>query len=88
MLRDPNTGQVMRIGRSKDLLRRMGEHGRDPQTRGLDFEADRLTNDYAQQRGREQILHDMYNPPLDKINPISPNNPNRERYLNAAKIVE
>jgi Pretoxin HINT domain len=85
---DPETGQVMRTGRSKNLDTRKGQHRRDPAHKDLDFEVDRRTDDYAQQRGREQVIHDTYDPPLDKIEPISPTNPHRGEYLDAAKDVE
>ncbi len=49
---------------------------------------DAVTDDYMKQRGREQLLHDQHNPPLNKIRPIGPNNPNRQKYLDAAKQLE
>ncbi|MBM3240186.1 hypothetical protein FJZ31_28205 [Candidatus Poribacteria bacterium] len=70
------------------MRRRELEHFRHPDTRHLDFEVDRRTDNYAQQPGREQILHDRYNPPLNKIRLISPTNPNRQSYLDAAKELE
>jgi hypothetical protein len=30
------------------------------------------------------MIHDQNKPPLDKINPISPSNPRRQGYLDAA----
>jgi hypothetical protein len=44
-----------------------------------------MTDDYSVQRGHEQMLHDAYNPPLDKIRPISPDNPRQDHYLKAAQ---
>ena len=85
ILRDPATGQVMRTGRSEDLLRRMGEHRRDPVLWRFKFERTYETDIYAQQRGLEQLLHETYRPPFNKINPISPVNPNRSAYLEAAQ---
>jgi RHS repeat-associated protein len=85
LLRDPVTGDVMRTGRSNDLLRRAAEHGRDSELRDLQFEAVHRTDVYAEQRGLEQLLHETYNPPLDYINPISPTNPNLQTYLDAAQ---
>jgi hypothetical protein len=76
---------VMRTGRSKNLARRAGDHGRDPATRDLTFEVDKRTDDYAAQRGREQILHDLHNPPLNRIRPIDPKNPKRDEYLEAGR---
>ncbi len=88
LLRDAETGQVMRTGRTQNLERRKDEHKRDAETKDLDFEIDRYSDKYDEQRGREQILHERYNPPLNKINPIRPNHPNRQRYLKAAKNLE
>ena len=82
---DPETGKVMRTGRTIDLNSRMGQHRRGPATKGFDFEVDKRTNIYDQLRGREQIIHDKYKPPLNKIRPISPRNPNRQKYLDAAR---
>ena len=85
VLRDPITGKVVRTGRTNDLARREGEHGRDPAFVDYTFEPIHKTDVYQQQRGLEQILHDYYNPPLNKINPISPTNPRFKDYINAAK---
>ncbi|MCC7568261.1 MAG: RHS repeat-associated core domain-containing protein [Candidatus Methanofastidiosa archaeon] len=85
VLRDPKTGQVMRTGRTGNLARRRAEHFRDPALRRYYFEEIHRTDVYTQQRGLEQLLHDAYNPPLNKIRPISPRNPNRPMYLDAAK---
>jgi hypothetical protein len=85
LLRDPETGGVMRTGRSGDLLRRQAEHFRDPAHKAFDFEPIYRTDVYAEQRGLEQLLHDLYNPPLNRINPISPKNPNRSEYMDAAE---
>ncbi len=61
---------------------------RDPELKEYRFEVDRRTDNYAQQRGREQVIHDIHNPPLDKIRPISPNNPQLEHFLESAKQIE
>jgi RHS repeat-associated protein len=87
-LTDPKTGEVVRTGRTNDLARRQGEHARDPKTKGLDFEVDRRTDVYAEQRGREQMLHNQHKPPLNKVNPVSPRNPRRQDYLDAANNLE
>jgi hypothetical protein len=87
VLRDAE-GQAMRTGRSKDLARRAGEHRRAPTTKDLEFEVDRRTDVYPEQRGREQVIHDQHNPALDKVRPISPTNPRRQEYLDAAKRLE
>jgi hypothetical protein len=85
MLINPDTGQVMRTGRANNLRRRQGEHSRDPVLGQYDFVVDAATNSYAAQRGREQIIHDLYNPPLNKISPISLKNPRRDCYIAAGK---
>lgn len=84
-LRDPVTGQVVRTGRTNNLLRRQGEHFRDPALSDFEFEVVARTDVYAQQRGLEQLVHDAYSPALNRINPISPTNPNRGVYLDAAE---
>lgn len=88
VLLDPKTGRVLRTGRTRDLERRRKEHRRDPQTRPLNFRVDRYTDSYAEQRGREQFLHERYLPPLNQIQPISPKNPRRQKYLDAAQRLE
>jgi RHS repeat-associated protein len=85
---DPSTGDVARTGRTNNLDRRLDEHALSPETKGLKFEVDRQTDNYAEQRGREQVLHDQHKPPLNKIQPISPRNPKRSDYLDAAKKLE
>jgi hypothetical protein len=82
------TGQVMRVGRTGDMVRREKEYKRDPVLGQYDFVPDRYTDSYPAQRGREQILHDRYHPPLDKINPINPKSPRRQFYLDAAAPLE
>lgn len=84
-LNDPDTGDVMRTGRTKDLESRRKQHARDPALKHLEFEIDRRTGNYEEQRGREQIIHDLHQPPLNYLRPISPTNPKRDKYLNAGK---
>ncbi|WP_230400456.1 hypothetical protein [Zooshikella ganghwensis] len=81
---DPYTGQVMRTGRTNNMNRREYEHGRDPNLRRYEFHPDVWTDSYSQQRGREQQIHELHNPPLNRVNPISPTNPRRELYMNSA----
>lgn len=66
-------------------MRREAEHGRDAVLGDFKFEAVHRTDVYAEQRGLEQLLHETHNPPLNKISPISPTNPNRQTYLDAAQ---
>jgi hypothetical protein len=75
----------MRTGRTGDLARRAAEHGRDPALRDLTFEPVHRTDVYAQQRGLEQLLHETHQPPLNKIGPISPQNPRLQACLDAAR---
>lgn len=88
MLVDPKTNRVMRTGRTSDFDRRILEHRRNPETEKYILKIDKKTDVYAEKRGREQIIHDEHKPPLDKINPISPKNPRRNLYLEAAKRLE
>jgi hypothetical protein len=84
-LKDPKTGQVMRNGRTNDLVRRRQEHANDPATRDLIFDELNKTDDYAVQRGLEQLQIDTERGPMDKVNGIDPRNPNRDAYLDAAR---
>jgi hypothetical protein len=84
ILRDVETGQVMRSGRTNDLLRRQAEHARDPLFKDFDFEPVHRTDCYATQRGLEQELDWIHNPPLNYNRPIDPRNPNLFDYLRAA----
>ena len=55
----------------------------------VDFEVDRRTDDYAQQRGREQVIYDQHpEADLNRQRPISPRNKNCKKYLDAAKKVD
>ena len=87
VLKDPETGEIMRTGQSGDLARRQKkEHAK--KYPDLDFDVDARTDDYAERRGREEYLHQKYNPPLDKQNAIDPKNPKRQEYVDAAKNVK
>jgi hypothetical protein len=82
-------GTVVRTGRTNDLVRRENEHGRDENLKNFKFEVDRRTDEKDAQRGREQIIHDLYNHPvLNKIRPISLKNKKIEHYLKAGKALE
>ncbi len=56
LLRQPKTRKVMKTGRSGRLAGREKDRARAVETRDLEFEVDRYTDDYSQQRGREQII--------------------------------
>ena len=49
-LRDPTTGEVMRSGRTNNMCRREGEHGRDDRFSHLDFNPENKTDDYNEQQ--------------------------------------
>jgi YD repeat-containing protein len=85
LLRDPESGAVVRTGRSNNLARREAEHARDERLSAYAFEEVYRTDDYATQRGLEQVVHDRYQPPLNHIRPISPNNARRDVYMRAAE---
>jgi len=85
---DPETGKVVYVGRTSNLARRAAEHQRDATKSRFRFEIDWVTDDYAVQRGREEMLYEHYRPMLNRIRPISLRNPNRERYLEAARRFE
>jgi hypothetical protein len=84
VLRDAEE-QVVRSGRTKDLLRRKAEHARDPSLKDYSFEPVHRTDVYVEQRGLEQKLHELYNPQLNKIRPISETNPRLSDYIKAAE---
>ena len=75
----------MRSGRTNDLARREAEHLRDPDLAEYKLDEVYRTDNYAEQRGLEKILHDQYNPALNKIRPISPTNKNLPTYMDAAQ---
>ncbi len=90
-LRDPETGEVLRTGRSGDLAQRAVQHANDPVLGDLEFQVEYRTDVYAEQRGLEQMLYDRYpgaqleNGGFNKIRAISPSNPNLPTYMQAAQ---
>jgi hypothetical protein len=82
---DPDTGDVMRTGRTNDLLRREREHRRNPDLKDFNFEPVFRTDNYDEQRGLENFLYNQYNAPFDKTPAISPRNKKRQKYLDAAE---
>ncbi|MEI2689189.1 MAG: RHS repeat-associated core domain-containing protein [Anaerolineae bacterium] len=84
-LRDPVNDGVQYVGRTNNLTRREAEHRvAHPDLR---LRPEFRSDNYEVQRGAEQILHDRYQPPLNKIQPISPRNPRRAEYINTARRV-
>jgi hypothetical protein len=84
LLRDRVTGQVMRTGRTNNLARRLREHSRDPLLGQYKFEEIYRSASPSVRRGLEQVVHDQYQPPLNRIRPIDTCNPNLSKYLKAA----
>ncbi|TPI72107.1 RHS repeat-associated core domain-containing protein, partial [Mesorhizobium sp. B2-8-9] len=80
-----SAGEVVRTGRTNDLARRAAEHARADATKGLTFTQEHLTDALKEQRGLEQMLHESYNPSMNKVSPISQRNPNLNSYMNAAR---
>jgi hypothetical protein len=85
LLREAESGSVMRSGHTYNLARRAGEHGRSKATKGLSFEEVHRTDSLPERRGLEQELHETYNPPMNKINGVDPKNPKAGQYRKAAE---
>jgi hypothetical protein len=83
-LRD-EAAEVVRTGRTNNLARRAGEHARDPELGQYRFQVEYRTDDYATQRGLEQLLDEDFLPPLNKIKPISESNPRRAEHMRAGR---
>ena len=81
--------EVKRTGRSKNLERRKGQHARSEETKDLEFEVDRRTDNYPEQRGREHRIWEEHpearaeNGGLNKAKPIRDNHPGRQGYLDS-----
>jgi hypothetical protein len=78
------SGQVVRVGHTKNLASRMSKYRNHPDFFDLEFQVEYYTNNYATRRGLEQGIFDKYKPPLNKNNPISPTNKNSVNYRIAA----
>ena len=83
---------VKRTGRTGDLKVRESQHGRPgTETEGLEFEVDRRTDVYAEQRGAEHRLYEAHpearveNGGLNKAKAIRDNNPRKQEYIDADK---
>jgi hypothetical protein len=83
--------RVMRTGRTSNLDSRRLDHRRPETTSRYGFDAVYRTDDYATQRGLEQMLYDASpsalssNGGLNRIRPISQRNPRFEEYMRAAR---
>lgn len=83
VLKDGNT--IVRTGRTKNLAAREAQLARHPVLGDYKFKAVYHTDDYATQRGLEQILYDLYpKARFNLIRAIRENNPNIEGYMAAA----
>jgi hypothetical protein len=89
-LRDAD-GNIVRTGRTKNLSARQSQHANDPALGEFESNVEYRTNDYAEQRGLEQMIYDANpqaqaaNGGFNKIRPISPLNLRRQTYLDAAQ---
>ena len=87
-LRDPITGQVKYVGRTIDPADREAAHAASTDKAGLRFTPLKEGLTYPEARGWEQKLFEQnggFDKLLNKINPISPKNPNLPTYLQAAQ---
>jgi RHS repeat-associated protein len=81
---DPNSGEVMRGGRSKNLQTRQGQHGRDPGLKDFVFKPLFRTDNYDEQRGLEHVVDQLFRPPLNKIRALRDDHPNKVNYISCA----
>jgi len=90
-LRDPETGAVVRTGRSADLAERALTHARDPVLGQFRFQVEYRTSDFNTQVGLEQRLYERYpeaqvaNGGFNKYAPASEANPMYDAYMQAAQ---
>lgn len=89
-LRDSETGDIVRTGRSSNLAARQAAHANSSVLGEFRFQVEYETDNYAEQRGLEQMLYDQ-NPSAQAMNGgfnyirgISLSNPNLAEYLQAA----
>jgi len=89
-LRNPETGKLVRTGRTANLAMRQAQLARDPVLGDFEFQVEYRTDNYAEQRGLEQLLYDRYpeaqeaNGGFNKIRAIYPSNPRQADYMQAA----
>ena len=85
MLVDDETGTVVRTGQTSDLVKRRSDHARAPNTTDYRFETVFRTDDYAERRGLEQLLHDAFpESSLNRQRGLDLRNQNLSTYLEAA----
>lgn len=81
---------VVRTSRSSDLAAREAAHANDPILGRYRFQVEYRTNDYAEQRGLEELIYRRHpgamaaNGGYNKIGAISARNRLREQYMRAA----
>lgn len=75
---------IQRSGRTNDFIRREGEHGRDPALRDFSLRPAFRSDNYSTVRGLEQIFHEVYNPPYNRIRATDPRKPATSQYLQDA----
>jgi hypothetical protein len=76
----------VRVGRAKNLRSRELQHAKDPKLKGLQFKVLHYTDSYNIRRGLEHLEWlKTGKPGLNKIRPISPQNPNMGKYVQAAR---
>jgi hypothetical protein len=76
---------VYYTGRSKNLHKRETAHRGSKDKGDKEFVVDKRTDDYKEQRGREQQNYDRHKPPGNKIRPISPRNKKGPAYMKAVE---
>jgi hypothetical protein len=90
-LRDPETGEVVRTGRSSNLAARQVRLANNPVLGEYQFQVEYQTDNYAEQRGLEQMLYDQYpeaqaaNGGYNYIRAVSSSNTNLSAYQQAAR---
>jgi RHS repeat-associated protein len=79
------SGEAKYVGRTANFVARRGQHARDATRGAFRFVIDRISDDYAAVRGREQILYEECCKKgielLNRIRPVSARNPNLPEYM-------
>src|SRR5207249_2528293 len=83
VLREDGTGAVVRTGQTSNLAKRRSDHANARATRRYSFEAVFRTDNYAERRGLEQLLHDAFYEEafLNKERAVGLRNKNLPTYL-------
>jgi hypothetical protein len=89
-LRDPETGAVVRTGRSNKLAGREIAHANDSVLGDYEFQVEYRTDAYAEQRGLEHEMYNRYPEAMSEyggfnmIRAVSPTNRKLPGYVQAA----